>query len=87
MNTWNAYAKLATIPKDTVVTPIKRIGDWYYVAFNETPGYINIGDFSTVLWTYTQEAIDRYYLRTHSIVNLHKEATDTSELVDIHSKF
>ena len=57
----NAYAKLATIPKDTVVTSAKRIGDWYNVTFNETPGYIYIGDFSKYSDVYSGNN-RRYYL-------------------------
>lgn len=75
------YAKLATIPKDTVVTSTKRIGDWYYVSFNETPGYINIGDFSKYS-DVSQETIADTTFATLSMVNLYKEASDTSELID-----
>ena len=78
----NAYAKLATIPKDTVVTSAKRIGDWYNVTFDKTPGYINIGDFSTYS-DVSQEKITDTTFVTLSATNLYKEASDTSELVDV----
>ena len=78
----DTYAKLATIPKDTIVTSIKRIGDWYNVTFDGTSGYIYIGDFSKYS-DYTQETITNTTFGTLNMaVNLYKETSETSELVD-----
>ncbi len=44
----NAFAKLATIPKDTVVSSTKKIGNWYSVTYNGKTGYVNTNDFGKV---------------------------------------
>ena len=65
--------KLATIPRNTGVTSIKRVGNWYNVTFDGTSGYIYIDDFAKYS-DYTQETIKDTTLGTLArVVNLHKK--------------
>lgn len=75
----NAYKKLTVIPKDTVVTSVKKIGDWYNVTVNGTSGYIYIGDFSKYSDVTEQKITDTTFV-TLTKVTIHKKPDKSAEL-------
>lgn len=76
----NAHKKLATIPKDTVLSSAKRIGDWYSVSYNGISGFIHISDFSKYNEVTEEKIADTTFVTTAN-VSLSKEANESSEVV------
>ncbi|MGE8202993.1 SH3 domain-containing protein [Heyndrickxia sp. NPDC080065] len=76
----NAYNKLIKIPKDTIVSPNKKIGDWYSVTYNGTAGYFYIGDFSPYT-NVTESKIQDTTFVTTADLNLRKTADASSNLL------
>ena len=62
-----AHKKLMTIPRNTIISSNKNIGDWYLVKYNGKLGYIFIGDFSKntdeISYTFTDTS-EAFYVTT-----------------------
>ncbi|GIN84905.1 hypothetical protein J6TS2_12910 [Heyndrickxia sporothermodurans] len=75
----NAYEKLVKIPKNTVVSPNKKIRDWYSVTYNGKSGYFYIGDFSPYSDLTEQKITDTTFITTSNL-NLRETADPTATI-------
>jgi len=78
----NAYKKLVKIPKGTIITSSKRIGDWYSVTYNKVSGYFYIGDvakYTPITYKYTNTSATNYF--TVKTANLYSAPDTTKKAV------
>ncbi|MGE6258090.1 SH3 domain-containing protein [Heyndrickxia sporothermodurans] len=75
----NAYEKLVKIPKSTIVSPNKKIGDWYSVSYNGKSGYVYIGDFSPYTNLSEEKITDTTFITTFDL-NLRETADPTATI-------
>jgi uncharacterized protein YgiM (DUF1202 family) len=71
----NAYKKLKTIPKGTIVTSLGKMGSWYAISYGGAAGYVNSADFSKYTpITYKTTNTNTTYYFTNKTAKLYPSA-------------
>lgn len=76
------YKVLANVPKDTIVTPDKKIGSWYHVSFEGQSGYISESELAPYT-DYTEQKITQTTFVTTSELNIRGSADAASGLLSV----
>lgn len=78
----NSSKQLTQIPKDAVVSISKKIGNWYWVTYNNEEGYVRASDFSKVDVVTITNITDTTYITT-SELNLRQTYDASSPVLTV----
>ncbi|PGS52631.1 SH3 domain-containing protein [Bacillus sp. AFS041924] len=78
----NSSKQLTQIPKDAVVSISKKIGNWYWVTYNNEGGYVRASDFSKVDVVTITNITDTTYITT-SELNLRQTYDASSPVLTV----
>lgn len=76
----NASKQLVAIPKDTVLSISKKIGDWYSVSYNGVNGYVSASDVAKYDDVTVSDITDTTYITT-SELNVRQTYDASSSLI------
>lgn len=77
------FSKLVSVPKNTIISTSKKIGNFYYVSYGGKKGYINIADFTNNINEVKYETTPTTYYFTKNLTKYYTAPGDTQEVASI----